>query len=207
MQALVFLALYIMKLKTLMTGLALLCSTYLSAAVTITVPEEIKVVAVNGQEFNQGLLNKKKQYQLASGLQDISLRYQEFFQHADNSHDIVKSQVFNLVTPELKDGNYVLKLIDAPQDFESAKQYKQQPVVGLYDDNKQLILKKAADQFTKKPSLNFVSNTFAINQSESLNQVKNSDINALDQQLIRLWQQASISERQKFMNWIAEQAK
>ena len=35
---------------------------------------------------------------------------------------------------------------------------------------------------------------------------ENASVGQVDQQLIQLWKQASKAERQKFMNWLGEQA-
>lgn len=199
-----------MKLKMLIASLAIIaCSSNLFAAVILTVPEEIKLLAVNEQYVNQGILNKQKQYQLSPGVQHISLRYQEFFQHTDNSHDIVKSEAFNFVTPALNAGEYSLRLLQAPKDFDSAKQYQRQPIIGLYDNQQQLISKQSADQLPLTPPLqsliqNKTTSSHAIPAFKTPTKINPA---AFDQQLIQLWQQASISERQRFMNWIAEQAK
>ena len=104
---------------------ALLSSTSAFSAVTLTVPEEIKIIAVNDQEVRSGLLRSDQTYKLDAGTNAISVRYTEFFQHNDNSHDILKSGVVTVKTPELKDGEaYKLALINAPKNFDEAKNIK-----------------------------------------------------------------------------------
>lgn len=45
---------------------------------TLTVPEEIKMIAVNDQEVRSGLLRSDQTYKLDAGTNAISVRYTEF---------------------------------------------------------------------------------------------------------------------------------
>src|SRR5690606_10782832 len=140
-----------MDLRITAAVVALLGSTSVFSAVTLTVPEEIKMIAVNDQEVRSGLLRSDQTYKLDAGTNVISVRYTEFFQHNDNSHDILKSGVVTVKTPELKDGEaYKLALINAPQDFDEAKAYKDQPIIGLYNANQQLLVQQAGAKASSK---------------------------------------------------------
>ncbi len=112
-----------MTSKFTLAALSLCLSSSVFAAATITAPEEIVILAVNDQEVNSGLLRKKENdYKVDAGEISISVRYQEFFQHLDGEHDIVKSGIVTLKTPPLKDGaTYQLDLVNAPSNFEDAK--------------------------------------------------------------------------------------
>ena len=202
-----------MGLRIAATAVVFLFSTSVFSAVTVTVPEEIKIVAVNDQEVNSGLLRSNQTYSLDAGVNAISVRYNEFFQHSDNSHDILKSGVVTVKTPSLKDGEtYRLALIQAPKDFDAAQKYKDQPIIGLYDAKNQLLVqqtggKDAANPWfgnrvlTKKVDMTTQAAT-AVNQPAAI-YTQSAEQN--DQQLIQLWQKASKAERQKFMTWLAEQ--
>lgn len=203
-----------MGLRIAATAAVFLFSTPVFSAVTVTVPEEIKIVAVNDQEVNSGLLRSNQTYSLDAGVNAISVRYNEFFQHSDNSHDILKSGVVTVKTPSLKDGEtYRLALIQAPKDFDAAQKYKDQPIIGLYDAKNQLLVQQTGAKdaakpwfgnrvLTKKVDMTTQAAT-AINQPSAV-YTQSADQN--DQQLIQLWQKASKAERQKFMTWLAEQA-
>lgn len=203
-----------MDLRIAATAAVFLFSTSVFSAVTVTVPEEIKVVAVNDQEVNSGLLRSNQTYSLDAGVNAISVRYNEFFQHSDNSHDILKSGVVTVKTPSLKDGEtYRLALIQAPKDFDAAQKYKDQPIIGLYDAKNQLLIQQTGAKdaakpwfgnrvLTKKVDLTTQAAT-PVNQPAAV-YTQSADQN--DQQLIQLWQKASKAERQKFMTWLAEQA-
>ena len=203
-----------MDLRIAATAAVFLFSTPVFSAVTVTVPEEIKIVAVNDQEVNSGLLRSNQTYSLDAGVNAINVRYNEFFQHSDNSHDILKSGVVTVKTPSLKDGEtYRLALIQAPKDFDAAQKYKDQPIIGLYDAKNQLLVQQTGGKdaakpwfgnrvLTKKVDMTTQAAT-AVNQPAAI-YTQSAEQN--DQQLIQLWQKASKAERQKFMTWLAEQA-
>lgn len=220
-----------MDLRITAAVVALLGSTSAFSAVTLTVPEEIKMIAVNDQEVRSGLLRSDQTYKLDAGTNAISVRYNEFFQHNDNSHDILKSGVVTVKTPELKDGEtYKLGLINAPKNFDEAKKYKDQPIIGLYDAKNQLLVQQAGAKDAAKPllgqsilgkSVDLTTNkvvtptnqpaavytqTASTPNVATANVRENASVGQLDQQLIQLWKQASKAERQKFMNWLGEQA-
>ena len=203
-----------MGLRIAATAAVFLFSTPVFSAVTVTVPEEIKIVAVNDQEVKSGLLRSNQTYSLDAGINAISVRYNEFFQHSDNSHDILKSGVVTVKTPSLKDGEtYRLALIQAPKDFDAAQKYKDQPIIGLYDAKNQLLVQQTGAKDAAKP---WFGNRVLTKKLDMTTQVatpvhqpaaiytQSADQN--DQQLIQLWQKASKAERQKFMTWLAEQA-
>lgn len=203
-----------MGLRIAATAAVFLFSTSVFSAVTVTVPEEIKIVAVNDQEVNSGLLRSNQTYSLDAGINAISVRYNEFFQHSDNSHDILKSGVVTVKTPNLKDGEtYRLALIQAPKDFDAAQKYKDQPIIGLYDAKNQLLVQQPGAKDAAKPwfgnrvltkKMDLTTQTATpVNQLAAV-YTQSADQN--DQQLIQLWQKASKAERQKFMTWLAEQA-
>nr|WP_279169458.1 DUF2057 domain-containing protein [Providencia huaxiensis] len=219
-----------MNLRFAIVAATLLGTTSVFSAVTLSTPEEIQVVAINDQDVNAGLLRKNQTYKLDPGINNISVRYNEFFQHNDNSHDILKSGIVTVKSSELKDGqSYRLALINAPQNFDDAKKYKDQPVIGLYDVKNQLLVQQAGAKENAKPLLG--NNIFtksidltskattppnqpaavytpaAVVPQKAETNTTQAGVNTTgDKELIQLWQKASKTERQKFMSWLAEQA-
>lgn len=208
----------ILRLTALISALMVSCTAI--SAVTITVPEDIKIVAVNGQEINGGFLSKS-QYKINAGESTLSVRYSGYYQHADNSHDILKSGIVAIKTPSLKDGEtYKLALLEAPKDFDEAKKYKDQPIFALYNKQNTLLAQQQGDKAEQK---NWFSNTVLLSDTKNAgelstakmggeisnqNTLKNEQkVNSENSQipLIQLWQQSSKQERQKFMSWLAEQ--
>lgn len=222
-----------MTFKYGLITLSLMMNSSVFSAVTISTPEEIVILAVNDQEVNAGLLRtKKNDFKIDAGNTSISMRYQQYFEHLSGEHDILKSGVVTIQTPNLQDGqSYKLALVNAPTNFDDAKKYAEQPTIALYDKNNQLVVQQTGANNEAKPWLTggLFGRTFDLTQKKNTNQpapvyassttvaqssnvvstvavapVSNS-VNSADQQLIQLWQKASKAERQKFMSWVATQ--
>ncbi len=198
------------------------------AAVTIAAPEVIDVLAVNDQEVkNNFLRSQKSTYEIDAGKASLSIRYRQFFQHLNGEHDILKSGVVTVQTPDLKDGEtYTLALVNPPQSFEAAKIYAAQPTVALYNSKNELVVQQTGanteakpwlgsgllgrsfdlTQKQIKPSVHQPEPTYTASIVDTVETAMTSRNTQTDQQLIELWKKASKAERQSFMNWIAEQA-
>ena len=209
-------------------------SSSVFSAVTITAPEEIVILAVNGQEVNNGLIpSKKNNYQVDPGNLTVNVRYREYFEHLNGEHDIVKSGVVTIQTTDLKDNQtYNLALVNAPKDFSQAKKFAEQPTVALYDQSKKLVVQQTGANneaqpwfsgnsllartldLTQKNKNNVVNQPAPVYAASTTNvapvavtatTVVSGNIKTTDQQLVELWQKASKAERQKFMAWLAGQ--
>ena len=223
-----------MSLRVGVAAFGLLLSSSVFSAVTITAPEEIVILAVNGQEVNNGLIpSKKNNYQVDPGNLTVNVRYREYFEHLNGEHDIVKSGVVTIQTTDLKDNQtYNLALVNAPKDFSQAKKFAEQPTVALYDQSKKLVVQQTGANneaqpwfsgnsllartldLTKKNKNNVVNQPAPVYAASTTNvapvavtatTVVSGNIKTTDQQLVELWQKASKAERQKFMAWLAGQ--
>jgi len=220
-----------MSLKLTFAVAALMVSSATYSAVTISAPEEIKILAVNDQEVNTRLFRaKNNQYKINAGSSNISVRYTQYFEHLNGEHDIVKSSVVTIYTPVLQEGKeYRLDLVNAPANFEAAKKYAEQPIVALFDKNNQMLVQQAGANTEQKPWLaqSIFSKTTNLTQKKTtlenqpapvytpaavqskaaitFNESESAIVTG-DQQLIQVWQKANKAERQKFMSWLAEQA-
>lgn len=214
-----------MVIRSIFAITLILASVTTFSAVIITAPEEIKILAVNDQEVNTGLFRaKNNQYKVDAGKNSLSVRYNQYFEHLNGEHDIVKSGVITLTTPLLKDGeSYALNLVNAPTNYETAKKYAEQPVIALFDQNKKILVQQTGANTEQKPwlSQSLFGKVTDLTQKKSipLNQpapvysqtsvtesVEDRSISTTDQQLIQLWKKSSKIERQKFMNWLGEQS-
>ncbi|MCJ8161745.1 YccT family protein [Acinetobacter zhairhuonensis] len=217
-----------MALRLTFAAAALMVSGSVFSAVTVTAPEEIKILAVNDQEVNTGLFRSENNaYKLDAGSSSISLRYIQYFEHMSGEHDIVKSGVLTLKTPNLQDNQtYKLALVNAPKTFEEAKKYAEQPTVALYDQKQQVLVQQTGANTEQKPWLSRSMFGGAVDLTQKnvkapVNQPPavyakaqttvqlaevSTQASALDKQLIELWKKADKAERQKFMSWVAEQA-
>ncbi|KYQ83315.1 hypothetical protein AWW72_14320 [Acinetobacter sp. NRRL B-65365] len=163
-----------MSLRVGVAAFGLLLSSSVFSAVTITAPEEIVILAVNGQEVNNGLItSKKNNYQVDPGNLVVNVRYREYFEHLNGEHDILKSGVITIQAPNLQDNQtYTLGLINAPKDFEAAKKYADQPTVALYDQNKKLVVQQTGANNEAQPWFsgnNFLSRTLDLTQKNKNN--------------------------------------
>ena len=223
-----------MSLRVGVAAFGLLLSSSVFSAVTITAPEEIVILAVNGQEVNNGLIpSKKNNYQVDPGNLTVNVRYREYFEHLNGEHDIVKSGVVTIQTADLKDNQtYNLALVNAPKDFSEAKKFAEQPTVALYDQSKKLVVQQTGANNEAQPWFSgnsLLARTLDLTQKNKNNVVNqpapvyaasttnvapvavtattavSGNIKTTDQQLVDLWQKASKAERQKFMAWLAGQ--
>ena len=223
-----------MSLRVGVAAFGLLLSSSVFSAVTITAPEEIVILAVNGQEVNNGLIpSKKNNYQVDPGNLTVNVRYREYFEHLNGEHDIVKSGVVTIQTTDLKDNQtYNLVLVNAPKDFSQAKKFAEQPTVALYDQSKKLVVQQTGANNEAQPWFSgnsLLARTLDLTQKNKNNVVNqpapvyaasttnvapvavtattavSGNIKTTDQQLVDLWQKASKAERQKFMAWLAGQ--
>lgn len=223
-----------MSLRVGVAAFGLLLSSSVFSAVTITAPEEIVILAVNGQEVNNGLIpSKKNNYQVDPGNLTVNVRYREYFEHLNGEHDIVKSGVVTIQTTDLKDNQtYNLGLVNAPKDFSQAKKFAEQPTIALYDQSKKLVVQQTGANneaqpwfsgnsllartldLTQKNKNNVVNQPAPVYAASTTNvapvavtatTVVSGNIKTTDQQLVDLWQKASKAERQKFMAWLAGQ--
>lgn len=217
-----------MALRLTFAAAALMVSGSVFSAVTVIAPEEIKILAVNDQEVNTGLFRSENNaYKLDAGSSSISLRYIQYFEHMSGEHDIVKSGVVTLKTPNLQDNQtYQLALVNAPKTFEDAKKYAEQPTVALYDQKQQVLVQQTGANTEQKPWLsrsvfggavdltqknvkapvNQPPAVYAAPQVTAQTAQLSTQASAVDKQLIELWKKADKTERQKFMSWVAEQA-
>ena len=109
---------------------------------------------------------------------------------------------------------YRLALVQAPQDFDEAQKYKDQPIFGLYNKENMLLVQQAgikseqrnwfSDGLFNNKSVDLTNDKAAVNQNTAVQPVSASGNQG--QPLIHLWQQSSKAERQKFMAWLAEQS-
>ncbi|AYA68803.1 DUF2057 domain-containing protein [Acinetobacter sp. WCHA55] len=219
-----------MTLRITLATAALMLSTSVFSAVTITAPEEIKIEGLNGQEVKSRLFSSDNKYSIDAGENIISVRYTQFFEEHPGigSHDIVRSGIVNIKTPILQDQqSYRLALINPPQNHDDAKAYAKQPIFGLYNSKNQLLVEQKGG---KTQNVGILQNLFsdaptdltqkattvvqpapvytsqAVVSKAGIEKQKDLTSSGNAQQLINAWKSASKSERQAFMAWLAEQA-
>ena len=207
-----------LKWAGLVMGMVIGSNVY--AAAKLSVPQEIVVVAINNKEINSGLFRSQKNYNLDEGKTTLHVRYQQYFDHRNGQHDILKSGIVEIEIDDIQDKQaYRLELINAPKSFEEAQKYEDHPMIALLDQNNKVIAKQEGVNFKTKSLLESVlkkdddSNKKSRDEKngeiQSVTNLKNSDskssIKSKDQQMTEIWKSATKQERQKFMTWLAEQ--
>ena len=191
---------------------------------------KIKIEGLNGQEVKSRLFSSDNKYNIDAGENIISVRYTQFFEEHPGigSHDIVRSGIVNIKTPILQDQqSYRLALINPPQNHDDAKAYAKQPIFGLYNAKNQLLVEQkggktqnagilqnlfsdAPTDLTQKATTVVqpapVYTSQAVVAKAGIEKQKDLTSSGNAQQLINSWKNASKSERQAFMAWLAEQA-
>lgn len=128
-------------------------SQWAAAAITVVVPEEVVVVSINQKEIKPSFLRTAKNYQVDANEVTILARYQQYFDHQNSQHDILKSDVVVIHAKNLVDQQkYDLKLVDAPKDFDSARKYVEQPKIALINAQKEVVSTQLETQI-KTPSI------------------------------------------------------
>ena len=80
-----------MAFKLGIASIALMACSSAFSAVTIAVPEEIKLLAVNDQEIRSGLFSSAQQMKVSAGENVINFRYQQYFEHHNKLNLCLKS--------------------------------------------------------------------------------------------------------------------
>lgn len=205
-------------MKYLVALCAVLASGSAFAVSTLTIGDDIKVTAINGQAINQSPFQPhKRQFELDAGRHVITARYDRLFEIGRKDHDYLKSGDITL-TVELEDNQgYQLVLDNAPQDYNTAKDYVKSPTL-LLMQGKVMVAKQAGTPtrgglFSSLGGI-FGKDSTASNQQAiaSLNQQAPAPVQApaskanastLDK-FMELWLNASEEERQKIRQWVQE---
>lgn len=209
--------------------LALLTAGFLTtsafAQVQLTVDNNIKVIAIDGQEIRHGLLQPLQQnFTIEAGRHVITARYDRLYNLRNNEHDYLKSNNVT-VTVDLADNQtYQLIMPNQPNSYTAAKEYVKAPSLAItYNGN--IITQESINEgragvlggikgaigslFGRGESasnsnqkaivvINQASgNTVAINQAP----IANAD--SLDG-FMQLWLNASDEERKKIRQWIGQ---
>ncbi|ANF81840.1 hypothetical protein A3K93_06320 [Acinetobacter sp. NCu2D-2] len=206
-----------MKISVLAMATTLFAATQSFAAIKLTVPEEIKLMAVDHQDVSGSLLQSKQTYQLDANIKSISVRYQQYFEHLNDTHDILKSATVSIEQLNLIDGqSYRLGLVNAPKTFEQAQKYKEQPIVAIYDENNRVVAQQEGVKANSKSLLSSIGLTQNIDLTTKpvikplKDEVKLEKViqhEGKEVQMIQIWQRANTEERQKFLNWLDTQSK
>lgn len=208
-----------MKKVILATMMLAVASTSAWSAVNLIAPADVRVMSIDAQDIKSGLLGTQQhEYKLDAGAHQIHVRYEQFFDHSHGGdHEIIKSDVVVIDTPELVDGEqYRLAVPKNFKDVEEARQFAKNPQIALYNQQGQMIAEQSAVQ-AKQPIFagGLFSRSYDLTKKKSstvatpvakTEQKPNHNVSGKKgQQLIDLWQQSSASDREAFLIWLNQQ--
>lgn len=189
------------------------------AEVKLSVDDNIKVTAINGQEIKHGLLQPlQREFTLSSGRHVITARYDRLFD-LNREHDYVKSGNVT-ITATLDDGQYELIMPNQPNSYQSAKEYAKNPSLAIAQEGKILVQENTSEEragllsgigaglggiFQRDNALNANQRVIASLEPTTPAQstvpppVKGDD--NLDG-FMKIWLNSSETEREKIRQWI-----
>jgi len=167
------------------------------ADATITVPENVIVLGVDGQETgNTGLFAQRKTvYHLAPGEHAITARYDRVFSLSTGDDDIVRSSGVTIRAVFADQTNYKLDWKNAPDDHEAAVEYAHRPILMVTDEGGKPL---AAQQGLPQHSTSLLG---SVMQGITLGDNNGTTLDRLQS----LWGQATTDQRQRFLSWIQSQ--
>ena len=211
------------KLLTL-AGIGLFSLTFAHAEVTLSVDDNIKVTAINGQQVNSSPFQSlKKSFNLQPGKHVITAKYDRLYDLRNDEHDYLRSGNVT-VTAEMQDNQtYRLAMPGQPEKYEEAKKYAKAPTLAVMKGSQ--VVSKSTGVSEEGSLFSSITSLFGSNDAQMENQKAIAAINAdgkssssnaiapvstnsnsaqadtLDR-FMQLWLQATPDEREKIRQWI-----
>lgn len=211
------------KLLTL-AGIGLFSLTFAHAEVTLSVDDNIKVTAINGQQVNSSPFQSlKKSFNLQPGKHVITAKYDRLYDLRNDEHDYLRSGNVT-VTAEMQDNQtYRLAMPGQPEKYEEAKKYAKAPTLAVMKGSQ--VVSKSTGVSEEGGLFSSITSLFGSNDAQMENQKAIAAINAdgkssssnaiapvstnsnstqadtLDR-FMQLWLQATPDEREKIRQWI-----
>lgn len=208
-------------MKKLSLLLALMLSVPALAEVRLTVDDNIKVTAINGQEIKHGALQPlKREFKLDAGRHVITARYDRLFDLSNDRHDYLKSGNVT-VTADLADNQtYELVMPNQPNSYTQAKEYAKAPTLAISQNGQILASEQTVENRTGILSSlgDSIGGLFGRDDATRANQKAIASLNQapatttttstmvapkdnLDG-FMQLWLNASPEEREKIRQWV-----
>ncbi|MGP1607750.1 MAG: DUF2057 family protein [Moraxella sp.] len=194
-----------------------------SADVKLSIEDNVKVIAINGQEIkNSPFLPTKQQFTLEPGRHVITARYDRLFDLTHNSHDYLKSGNITLSVDLQDNQSYQLIMPNQPSVYSQAKEYAKAPTLALAQNGK--IIAQESQSEKQEGILSSLSGLFgrdrdkavqanqkvvaavqnpaspSSNTSSATTSVKTNTLDSF----MQLWLNASEEEREKIRQWVAK---
>ena len=207
-----------------LAGIGLFSLTFAHAEVTLSVDDNIKVTAINGQQVNSSPFQSlKKSFNLQPGKHVITAKYDRLYDLRNDEHDYLRSGNVT-VTAEMQDNQtYRLAMPGQPEKYEEAKKYAKAPTLAVMKGSQ--VVSKSTGVSEEGSLFSSITSLFGSNDAQMENQKAIAAINAdgkssssnaiapvstnsnsaqadtLDR-FMQLWLQATPDEREKIRQWI-----
>lgn len=197
---------------------ALAIAMQASAQVQLNVDENIKVIAINGQEIKHGLLQPlQTQFQLEAGRHVITARYDRLFNLHNKDHDYLKSDTISLTVDLADNQQYQLIMPNQPNSYNAAKEYIKTPTLAVAQNGKIIAEQSKIDTRTgvlanvgsmfgglfNRDQGAVLQNQQAYNDAQNTTQTQpaTQTKGSLDN-FMQLWLNANEEEREKIRQWV-----
>lgn len=167
---------------------------------TISAPEQVQVMAVDGREVAGAMLQRNQVLTVLPGERVFSLRYVQLFQISADEHEVVRSRQAALRFMAEAGAEYRIE-IDKQGSLEAARKFSKAPVFRLVNVKNSTVTESTAIKSYAEASL-VDTITKAFDSAES----KTQGPSHLDL-LKDVWGRTSADERAAFKVWLDQQAK
>ncbi len=169
--------------------------------VLVSVPEEIEVMAIDGQEPPPSFLKSKMQLALLPGEHIFSLRYVELFQITADNHEVIRSRQAALRFNAAAGSEYRLQA-PAQKNLDEARKFAKAPQFSLVNVSDGSTTNSTAIKSMAEASLlDTINKAFSANGEEVAKQPGNLDL------LKDVWGRATPEEQAGFRAWLEQQGK
>lgn len=205
------------KITHALLALSVLCAGNVFAQVKLTVDDNIKVTAINGQEIKHGALQPlKREFTLEAGRHVITARYDCLFDLPRGDHDYLKSSNITITVDLADNQTYQLIMPNQPNTYNAAKEYAKSPTLAVAQQDRIITQTNTVEErkgifsslglggiFQRENAVHSNQQAIAaINQSKSPTPTATpAQQNNLDG-FMYLWLNSSEEEREKIRQWV-----
>ncbi len=169
--------------------------------VLVSVPEQIEVMAIDGQEPPPSFLKSKVQLALLPGEHVFSLRYVELFQVSSDDHEIIRSKQAALRFSAAAGSEYRLQVADQ-KSLDNARKFAKNPQFSLVNTRDGSATNSSVIQSMAEASLiDTISKAFVSGSEGTAQQPTNLDL------LKDVWGRSTPEEQAGFRAWLNQQGK
>ncbi|GAC1377709.1 MAG: hypothetical protein NVS3B3_19430 [Aquirhabdus sp.] len=192
---------FFMMVAVMACGTVMMNSSW--AAAEVSVPENVIVLGVDGQETgNTGLFSRKhSSFQLPAGEHTIMARYDRLFQINGDDFDVVRSKGVTIKVVLQDQQSYVLGWLPEPTSHEEALAFVKQPTLKISTTSGQVVASQQGAVLVNTSLLGGVM--------QGINHLTSSGVAPQVRPLDALksqWAQASAEDKKQFQLWIQQQA-